>query len=105
MSEKFQRVFRDRALSPTEVAADQEVRRQVQVEFPPVATLSAAMPGSLSDVLRQAIQKSGKSHDEIAAAAAVSPQLVARFLAGQRDIHMATADKIAESIGLKLAAN
>jgi hypothetical protein len=34
----------------------------------------------------------------------VAQIVVARFLSGERDIRMATADKLAETLGLKLAS-
>ena len=37
--------------------------------------------------------------------AGVSQIVVSRFLSGERDIRMATADKLAEVLGLKVAAN
>src|SRR5205085_10484867 len=95
-------VFRDRRLSAEEVARDEEVRRKVQEEFPPTAPSSSAS-GRLSQALRDALRASNKSMYQIAQDAGVSQIVVSRFLSGERDIRMATADKLAEALGLKLA--
>jgi DNA-binding phage protein len=102
MKKKIERVFRTGRLSAEELARDEEVRRKVQAEFPP-ATKSASASGLLSQALRDALRASTKSMDEIAQGAGVSPIVVSRFLSGERDIRMATADKLAEALGLKLA--
>jgi ribosome-binding protein aMBF1 (putative translation factor) len=101
MSKKIERVFRERRLSPEEIARDEEVRRKVRVEFPPAAP-SGNASGRLSQALRDALRTSGKSMYQIAQDAGVSQIVVSRFLAGERDIRMATADKLAEALGLKL---
>jgi DNA-binding phage protein len=102
MSEKIERVFRDRRLSAAEVARDEEVRRQVQAEFPPAAPRGGA-PGHLSEALKNALRASDKSMEQIAQDAGVAPIVVSRFLSGERDIRMATADKLAEALGFKFA--
>ena len=45
------------------------------------------------------------SSTEIAEKAKVSPVIVSRFLSGERDIHLGTADRLADVLGIKLAAN
>lgn len=105
MSEKIQRAFRDQPLTPAQIAADQEVRRRVHGEFPPAATKTVSAGGAISELLRSAIRASGKHVDQVAADAGVSPTLLSRFLAAERDIHVTTADRVAESLGLKVAAN
>ena len=102
MGKKIERVFRDHRLSAAEVARDEEVRRQVQAEFPPAAP-SGSASGRLSQALRDALRASDKSMYQIAQDAGVSQIVVSRFLTGERDIRMATADKLAEALGLKLA--
>ena len=104
MVKKIQREFRGRKLTPAEVASDEEVRRKVQKEFPPARAASTISPESLSTALRQAIRQSDKSEFQIAEQTGVSPLVISRFLSGERDIRMATADKLAESLGLKLHA-
>ncbi|HEV3256906.1 MAG TPA: helix-turn-helix transcriptional regulator [Gemmataceae bacterium] len=103
MTKKIERVFRERRLSAEEVAHDQEVRRKVQVEFPPAAR-SGSASGRLSQALKDAVRASDKSIYQIAQDAGVSQIVVSRFLSGERDIRMATADKLAEALGLKLAS-
>jgi DNA-binding phage protein len=102
MSKKIERVFRDRRLSAAEVARDEEVRRKVQAEFPP-AVASGSASGRLSQALKDALRASDKSMYQIAQDAGVSQIVLSRFLSGERDIRMATADKLAEALGLKLA--
>ena len=103
MSKKIERVFRKGRLSAEEVARDEEVRRKVQAEFPP-APAGANASGRLSQALKEALQASDKSTDQIAQEAGVSQIVISRFLSGERDIRMATADRLAEALGLKLAS-
>lgn len=103
MSKKIDRVFRERRLSAAEVARNEEVRRKVQAEFPPAAA-SVSASGRLSQALKDALRASDKSMYQIAQDAGVSQIVVSRFLSGERDIRMATADKLAEALGLKLAS-
>ncbi len=102
MNEKIERVFRDRRLTADEIARDEEVRRKVQAEFPPAAP-GERPSGALSQALKDAILASKKPTDQIAQDAGVPAVVVARFLSGERDIQMATADKLAEALGLRLA--
>ena len=60
--------------------------------------------GRLSQALKDALLASDKSLDQIAHDAGVAHIVVTRFLSGERDIRMATADKLAETLGLKLAS-
>ena len=103
MTEKrTERVIRTRRLTPEEVARDEDIRRRVEEEFPPAQLPHHAAPGSLSEDLRLAIRKSGKSVYQIAKAANVSQIVVSRFLSGERDIRMETADRLAEVLDVKL---
>lgn len=99
------RVFRDRRLTPDEVREDVELRRQIEKEFPTRDTAVVAQANSLSEMLRRSIRESGRSIEEVADAAGVSPTVIAVFLSGQRDIHMATADRLARSLGLEVTAD
>lgn len=102
MAKKFQREFRDRKLTTEEAARDEAIRREVQQEFPPAKRGTAASPDSLSETLKQAIRNSDQSEYQIAKSAGVSQIVISRFLSGERDIRMATADKLAQALGLKL---
>lgn len=102
MSKKIERVFRAGRLSAEEVARDEEVRRKVQADFPPAAP-SGSASGPLSLALRDAIRATDKSMYQIALDAGVAQIVVSRFVSGERDIRLATADKLAEALGLKLA--
>jgi transcriptional regulator with XRE-family HTH domain len=101
MSKKIERVFRSGRLSAAEVARDEEVRRKVQAEFPPAPPSSSAS-GRLSQSLKDALRTSDKSMYQIAQDAGVSQIVLSRFLSGERDIRMATADRLAEALGLTL---
>ena len=98
---KIERVMRTGRLTPEEIARDNDVRRKVEEEFPPARPANRAAPGPLSRALREAIHTSGKSVYQIAKAADVSQIVVSRFLSGERDIRMETADRLAEVLGLK----
>jgi ribosome-binding protein aMBF1 (putative translation factor) len=104
MAKRFQREFRNRPLTPQEVERDEEVRRHVQAEFPPATHAAQGSLDSLSETLKQAIRDSDQSEYQIAKAAGVSQIVISRFLSGERDIRMATADKLAGALGLKLGA-
>jgi hypothetical protein len=99
---KIERIFRSRKLTPEEAASDDAIRRQIEQEFPPAQPAHRASPGSLSETLREAIRSSGKSVYQIAKAASVSQIVVSRFLSGERDIRMETADRLAEVLELKV---
>ena len=100
---KPKRVMRSGRLSAEQVARDREVRRKIQDEFPPVP--EEPIPNSLSEALKRAIQESEMTVYQIAKEAHVSQIIISRFLSGERDIRMATADKLANALGLKLAAS
>ncbi len=103
MSEKkFERAIRTRSLTADEIAKDIEIRRRVEEEFPPAIPSSPAGAGTLTSALREAIRSSDKSVYQIAKAANVSQIVVSRFLSGERDIRMETADRLAGVLGLKL---
>ena len=104
MGKRFQRVFRDRKLTQEEIARDDAVRRQVQEEFPPSSSTSESTGDSLSEALRAAIRESDRSVYQIAQDAGISQIVISRFLSGQRDIRLRTADKLAEVLRVKLAA-
>jgi len=99
-SNPLRRVRRTRRLTPEEVARDHAIRRQLRAEFPPV--LPRVLSDSLSEVLRQAIRESGMTVYQIAKRAGISQIMVSRFVSGERDIRLATADKVAHARGLKL---
>ncbi len=75
----------------------------MQDEFPPVP--EEPIPNSLSDALKRAIQESEMTVYQIAREAHVSQIIISRFLSGERDIRMATADKLANALGLKLVVS
>jgi hypothetical protein len=100
---KLERLTRTRKLTPEEVARDREIRRKVEEEFPPAPPSVCVGAHVLSEALRKAIRESGKSVYQIAKESDVSPIVISRFLSGDRDIRLATADKMAEAMGLNVS--
>jgi transcriptional regulator with XRE-family HTH domain len=99
----WKRVFREDQLTPEQVKRDQKLRRLIQAEFPPLTR--SAIPRSLSAALKKAMKDSPKTSYQIAKEAGVSQIMVSRFLSGKRDIRLATADRLAHVLGLKLVAS
>ena len=58
--------------------------------------------GGIDETLREAIRSSGRSHYELARASGVTPAQLDRFVAGERDLLLATAAKVADALGLAL---
>lgn len=98
-----ERVVRSESLSAEEIARDREIRKKVEREFPPKPR--RVVPDSPSEALKRSIRASNMTVYEIAKRAGVSQIVISRFLSGERDIRMATADKLAEVLGLKLATS
>jgi hypothetical protein len=98
----FKRIRRKGRLSPEEVARDREIRRKVMEEFPPLEP-KPDLP-ILSEPLREAIHHSGKSVRRLAKEAKVSAILLQQFVDGERDLRLATAERLAQILGLKLVA-
>ena len=98
----FKRRRRTDKLTAQEAARDQELRRKIEAEFPPLEAASASPV--LRDPLKEAIVQSAKSVEKLAQEAGVSQVLLAQFLAGQRDLRLATAEKLAGVLGLRLMA-
>jgi hypothetical protein len=104
MGKKLQRVFRDRLLTPQEAAADREVRTKVEAEFPPRLAGHSGAPSPLRGLLENAIRDNGKSVESIVQESGVPAALIAKFLVGDRDIHLATAHRLTRSLELEVAA-
>ncbi len=101
-SKKLTRMIRSGKLSAGKVARDREIRRRIGEEFPPAP--KQPIPDSASEALKRAIQASDLTVYEIAKRAKVSQIIISRFLSGERDIRMATGDKLAQVLGLKLVS-
>lgn len=97
----FNRVRRAQPITDEQAARDAENRRKIVAEFP-LAQPPLPERGELSDAIRNAIEVSGKSIQQICEEAGISPIAVARFLAGKRDINLATADRLAKLFGLAM---
>jgi len=98
---QFKRVTHSSPLTPAEAAREKERRKQIMDEFPPLES-SEAVPGGISDALRLAIKQSGKSVYQICKDAGISQIVVSRFLSGERDIRLATADRLALALGMAM---
>lgn len=59
---------------------------------------------TFSDEVRDAVDRDGRTPHGLATAAGISPAVISRFLAGQRGITSDTLDRLAEAMGLHLAA-
>ena len=57
---------------------------------------------TLPERLRAAIRKSGKTVYRIAVESGVAHPVILRFLSGERDIRLETAEKLAAALGLGL---
>ena len=56
----------------------------------------------MRDVILQAIEDSGKSVRAVAIAAGIAQPMLSRFVKGDRDLLLDSADKVAKALGLKL---
>jgi DNA-binding phage protein len=99
---KFTRRTRPSRLTADEAARDIELRRKIVAEFPPLEANNPE-PGGISEALREAIKASSKSVYQICKDAGISQIVVSRFLSGERDIRLATADRLAKSLGISIA--
>ncbi len=98
----WKRIFRKEKLTPAQVARDRKLRRLIEAEFPPLSR--PVLSASLSASLKKAMKRSPKTRYQLAKEAGVSQIMVSRFLSGKRDIRLATADRLAHVLGLKLVA-
>ena len=98
----WKRVYRKERLTPQQVARDRKLRGLIEAEFPPSSR--PAIPHSLSASLKKAMKRSPKTSYQLAKDAGVSQIIVSRFLSGERDIRLATADRLAHALGLELVA-
>lgn len=101
-SRKLQRIIRTRRLTPEEIASDEEARRRVQEASPPAPRVLEPISRSIADSLKQAIRDSGRSMYELSKDSGIAQIVIARFLSGERDIRMATADKLARTLNMQL---
>ncbi len=96
---KLKRVTRPTRLTPDEAARDTLLRQKIMEEFPP-AQPPHPEAGAISDALRTAIKASPKSVYQICKDSGISQIVVSRFLSGERDIRLATADRLAQALGI-----
>lgn len=60
------------------------------------------MSRSITDVLKQAIVKSGQTHYRLAQQGGIRPQVIDYFMRGERSLKLETADKLASVLGLQM---
>ena len=60
---------------------------------------------SLADQLRDAIAQSGQTIYAVAKGSGIADQVLRRFVNGERDLTLTTADKLMRFFGLKLASS
>ncbi len=99
----WKRVFRKEKLTPAQVTGDRKLRSLIEAEFPPVPR--PVLPRPLSASLKKAMKHSAKTSYQLAKEAGVSQIMVSRFLSVKRDIRLATADRLAHVLGLKLGGD
>ena len=99
---KLKRVTSSAPLSPEKAARDKALRRKIMEEFPPLEPV-ASVSGGISDAIREAIKGNSKSVYQICKDAGISQIVVSRFLSGERDIRLATADRLAKALGIAVA--
>lgn len=61
-------------------------------------------PGPLTSALRKAIEASGWTSAELAGRSGVTAAVISRFRRGERDVTLATADKFAKALNLRICA-
>lgn len=79
-------------------AAKKAAKKTAGKTAKPKAVASATM----REVIIQAIEDSGKSVRSIALAAGITQPSLFRFVKGERDLLLDSADKVARELGLKL---
>lgn len=57
---------------------------------------------TIADQLREIVESRGLTHTELGQLAGVDPTVIARFVAGERDLRLETAGRIAAALGLRL---
>jgi transcriptional regulator with XRE-family HTH domain len=57
---------------------------------------------SINDQLRKAIERSDKTRYRISLESGISQAVLSRFVNGQSDLTVATAEKLCESLGIEL---
>jgi len=58
----------------------------------------------MSERLQAAIESDGRTFYRLGKEAGVSPEVIYRFVAGERDIRLATASKLVDVLGLELSS-
>jgi transcriptional regulator with XRE-family HTH domain len=74
-------------------------RNRVRVETPRTEEVRG-----VTDQLKEAIRRSGESLNHLGRRAGVDDGSLSRFIRGERDLTLATADRLCKALGLKLVA-
>jgi ribosome-binding protein aMBF1 (putative translation factor) len=99
---KPRRVTQKRSLTPDKIAKGVEGRRRAEQESRRPPRADEARSESIADVLKQAISSSDRSIQEIAMESTASEGAIMRFLSGEKDIRLATADRLVRVLNLRL---
>ena len=67
-----------------------------------VYAVSMSKSRSMPDVIRSAVRKDGRSVYRLALDSGVNQGVLGRFMRGERDMNLRTADKVCRALGLKL---
>ena len=57
---------------------------------------------SLEEVMKRAIQKTGRSYRDLAQEADIAPSILSLFMAGERTLTLPVANKLCKVLGLEL---
>jgi transcriptional regulator with XRE-family HTH domain len=57
---------------------------------------------TLADAIREAAKRDGRTAYALAQASGLPIPVISRFLSGQRDMYVASADKLCRALGLEL---
>jgi hypothetical protein len=79
-----------------------QTKKPTRSKAPNARTLNEA---PISDALKAEIERRELSAYALGKLASVHLQMITRFISGERDLRLATADKIAAALGMKLVAS
>ena len=60
------------------------------------------MSKTLADTIREAIKADGRTRYRLSKDSGVNQAVLGRFVHGERDLNLATADRVCRALGLKL---
>jgi ribosome-binding protein aMBF1 (putative translation factor) len=60
------------------------------------------MAKSMPEIIREAMRRDGRTRYRLAKDSGVDQAVLGRFIKGERDLNLRTADKVCKALGLKL---